>query len=55
MNTLVQDNVNPIEKIERSVLITATTLHDVPPEELIQPEFVQTSKQYSPNLFQIGM
>jgi hypothetical protein len=27
MDTLVKDNVNPIEKLERSVLIMGTTIH----------------------------
>ena len=27
MNTLVQDNVNPIESLERSVLVAAATIH----------------------------
>lgn len=27
MNTLVKDNVNPIEKVERSALIVASTIH----------------------------
>ena len=29
MDTVIEDNVNPIEKVERSSLIVATTIHDV--------------------------
>jgi hypothetical protein len=38
IDTVVQDNVNPIEKVERSALILATTIHDKQPSELIKPE-----------------
>mmetsp|Transcript_27972 Transcript_27972/g.34510 ORF Transcript_27972/g.34510 Transcript_27972/m.34510 type:complete len:939 (+) Transcript_27972:202-3018(+) len=34
VNTVVQDNVNPIEKIERSNLLMASTIHDVDIREL---------------------
>merc|ERR1711879_1036521 len=34
--TVVQDNVNPIEKVERSTLIMASTVHKQPISALIQ-------------------
>merc|ERR1712195_402632 len=37
MNTLVQNNINPIEKVERSSLIMASTIHRIPPIEMIKP------------------
>merc|ERR1711988_245507 len=33
--TVVQDNVNPIDKVERSTLIMASTVHQRPASELI--------------------
>lgn len=51
INTVIQDNINPIEKIERSMLIIASTLHELPASELIKPENVARVQEYSPNLF----
>eukprot|EP01063_Lacrimia_lanifica_P028422 TRINITY_DN414_c0_g2_i1.p1 TRINITY_DN414_c0_g2~~TRINITY_DN414_c0_g2_i1.p1 ORF type:complete len:1096 (+),score=281.01 TRINITY_DN414_c0_g2_i1:53-3340(+) len=36
MDTLVQHNVNPIEKVERSTLIVASTIHDAPAAALVK-------------------
>lgn len=35
MSTVVCDNINPIEKLERSTLLLASTVHGVPARELI--------------------
>ena len=35
MSTVVCDNVNPIEKLERSTLLLASAVHGVPARELI--------------------
>jgi hypothetical protein len=35
LDTVIQGNVNPIEKVERSVMIVATTVHDRPASELL--------------------
>jgi len=35
MSTVVCDNVNPIEKLEHSTLLLASTIHGLPPRELI--------------------
>ena len=35
MNTIVRDNVNPIEKLENSTLLLASAVHGLPPRELI--------------------
>lgn len=51
MNTLIQDNVNPIEKLERTMLIVAQTIHQLPPQVLLKPEQVQNVQQFSPNVF----
>merc|ERR1712137_1137558 len=52
MDTLVKQNKNPIEKLERSELIVATTIHDKPAEELVVPEQLGRIKEFSSgNLF----
>jgi len=40
LNTLVVGNMNPIEEVERSQLIIASTLHGVPPVDLLTPAHV---------------
>jgi hypothetical protein len=52
IDTVVQDNVNPIEKVERSMLIVAKTVQgDLPIEELIKPEQLDRVRQSSPMFF----
>ena len=51
IDTLVQDNMNPIEKVERSMLIVASTLHDLPAEKLVAAEVRERVKTYTPQLF----
>ena len=51
MNTLVQNNVNPIEKAERSSLIMASTIHQVEPSTMIRPERLADVQKWSPSLF----
>jgi len=51
MDTLVKDNVNPIEKLERSVVIMATTIHQKNAEQLIQDDQYERLGLYSPSLF----
>ncbi len=52
MNTVIQKNVNPIEKVERSSLIVATTIHNRSARELVQEDQVERVSTYSPMLFQ---
>jgi len=51
LNTVIQDNQNPIEKVERSTLILGTTIHGCGPKEMLKPEFVDKVQQFSPKLF----
>jgi len=51
LNTVVQDNVNPIEKVERSNLIVATTIHEKEARDLIEPSQEERASTYSPLLF----
>jgi len=50
INTVIQDNVNPIEKVERSSLIMASTIHGVEPALLVTPTQVARVAEYSPML-----
>lgn len=54
LNTIIRDNVNPIEKVERSSLIVASTIHNAPVEALIQHEQVARIEQFSPMLLTQG-
>ncbi len=51
MDTLVQDNVNPIERVERSTLIVATTIFGQAAAELVRPEQLERVSTYAPKLF----
>lgn len=35
--TVIQDNINPIEKVEQTTLVMATTIHNQPVEDLVKP------------------
>lgn len=52
IDTVVQENINPIEKVERSLLIVASVLFDCPVSELISEEELNRVQQFSPGLFQ---
>jgi len=52
MNTVIQDNVNPIEKVERSSLIVASTIQNKRPAELIAREQLERVATYSPMLIE---
>jgi hypothetical protein len=54
LETVVKDNVNPIEKVERSSLIMNSTIHGLSPQELIKPEQHGRVKLASPALFAIA-
>jgi len=49
--TVVRDNINPIEKVERSSLIMASTVHQLPPAALINETQQQRVHAASPMLF----
>jgi len=42
--------VNPIEKVERSSLIIASTIHGLDPKDLVVPEQIERVRTYSPML-----
>jgi len=47
IDTVVCGNVNPIERVERSMLLLATTIHDQQASELIKPEQRERIARYS--------
>jgi hypothetical protein len=52
VQTIVAENMNPIEKVERSTLIVASTIHnDTPAANLVKPEQLERVSTYSPKLF----
>eukprot|EP00933_Yihiella_yeosuensis_P061027 TRINITY_DN6384_c0_g1_i2.p2 TRINITY_DN6384_c0_g1~~TRINITY_DN6384_c0_g1_i2.p2 ORF type:complete len:165 (+),score=43.45 TRINITY_DN6384_c0_g1_i2:704-1198(+) len=51
--SVVQENVNPIEKMERSALIMASTVHQLPAEEMIQDAQRPRICSASPMLFDV--
>jgi hypothetical protein len=53
MDTVVQGNVNPIERVERSAVIMATTIHKLPASALLSDREVQRVLSCSPQLKQL--
>jgi len=51
VDTVIQDNVNPIEKVERSLLIVATTVHGQSASTLVKEDQLDRVSTYSSNLF----
>jgi len=49
--TIIQDNINPIDKVERSTLIMATTVHQQPAAALICESQLPRVGTVSPMLF----
>lgn len=52
VDTIIQDNVNPIEKSERSALIVAGLVQGMPAQALLLPNQLERVQTYSPGLFQ---
>lgn len=50
METLIQQNTNPIEKIQHSSLIMTSTIHGVPFPSIIQESQREELEKFSPNL-----
>jgi hypothetical protein len=51
VNAVVQDNINPVEKVERSMLIVSSAITGKLAAELIQPTQLERVGLYSPMLF----
>ena len=52
MRTVIQDNINPIEKVERSNLIISSAIHNVPVIDLIKEEHLERVIASSPKIFE---
>lgn len=50
IDTVIEDNVNPVEKVERSVMIVATTLHRLPATELLADDQRERFLTHAPRL-----
>ena len=50
MDTVVKRNMNPIEKVERSMLIMANTIHQASVEEMTTPESYARINSATPQL-----
>jgi len=55
MDTVIQQNVNPIEKVERSTLILASTIQNREVADLLRADQVERVSTYSPMLFPGGV
>jgi hypothetical protein len=51
----VQDNVNPVEGVERSTLILASAVHRRPAVDLVRPEHVPAARARAPALVAAAM
>ena len=51
IDTVVTNNMNPIEKSERSMLIMASTLHSRPAYQLVRGEHIARLRENTPALF----
>ena len=51
LDVICRSNVNPIEVVERSALIMASTVHQLKPSELIEEEHKTRLELYSPSMF----
>lgn len=47
LDSVIQDNINPIEKVEKSELIVASTIQACPPLDLIQPDQCERVQTHS--------
>ena len=50
VNTVVRNNINPIEKVERSMLIVGSTIQGKAPGQLIKPANLAQIEGHSPQL-----
>ena len=51
LEAVIQDNINPIEKLERSALIVASAIHGEAAAGLLKDDQQQRVMAYSPALF----
>ena len=54
LETVIEENVNPIEKVERSVVIVASTIHQKPASALLNDDQRERFLRYAPRLADSG-
>jgi len=52
-STVIEENINPIEAVQRSTLILTSTIFKSTPSALIQPHLLKQVEAVSPNIFKI--
>ena len=52
MNTIVKDNINPIEKVERSSVIVASLIHGAPVQDMIEDSALERIRATIPELLE---
>merc|ERR1712137_1078044 len=52
IDTVIKDNINPIENIERSLLLVSTTIHDESPKVMVTSQAHLNTAKHSPELFE---
>lgn len=51
METVIEENINPIEKLERSLLVVQSAIHGLPMQKILKKDMVQRVLKHSPMLF----
>lgn len=51
MDCLVKKNINPVEKVDRSTLVVASTVHEQAPQVMLQPTQLEAARMFNPQLF----
>ena len=53
LHTVTRDNVNPIEKVERTQMIIASVVHGQPPRELIRDNQKSRIKDFNGDMLEV--
>jgi hypothetical protein len=53
VDTVIEDNVDPIEKIERSTIIMASTIHNAKPVDMVKDKHIERLATATPALFAV--
>lgn len=51
METVIEENINPIEKLERSLLVVQSAIHGLPVQKILKKDMAQRILKHSPMLF----
>eukprot|EP01125_Pyxidicula_operculata_P015607 TRINITY_DN5321_c0_g1_i1.p1 TRINITY_DN5321_c0_g1~~TRINITY_DN5321_c0_g1_i1.p1 ORF type:complete len:1033 (-),score=293.27 TRINITY_DN5321_c0_g1_i1:235-3138(-) len=53
IDTVIKENRNPVEKIEKSVLLLSSTIKQLPVEEIVNPHESERIRTYSSDIFKL--